>query len=113
MQSKNKKRLIRKSRIRKKIAGTAIRPRLCVFKSNRHLYAQVVDDQKGVTIVGASDLKAKKGNMKEKAKTVGELIAKECQAKKISTLVFDRGGYKYTGVIKILADAARKKGLNF
>jgi large subunit ribosomal protein L18 len=111
MQSRNNKRLIRKTRIRKKIVGSAKRPRLCVFKSNRHLYAQVIDDQKGRTIVASSDLKAKKGNMKEKAKNVGELIAKQCKVKKISTLVFDRGGYKYTGLIKILADSAREKGL--
>lgn len=113
MQTKNSKRLIRKSRIRKKITGSGRQPRLCVFKSNRHLYAQVIDDQKGITIVGASDLKVGKGSMKEKAKMIGELIAKKCKAKNISTIVFDRGGYKYTGLIKILADAAREKGLKF
>lgn len=113
MQTRNNKRLIRKLRIRKKITGSGRRPRLCVFKSNRHLYAQVIDDQKGITIISTSDLKTKKGNMKEKAKIVGELIAKKCKTKNIKTLVFDRGGYKYTGLIKILADAAREKGLKF
>jgi large subunit ribosomal protein L18 len=113
MQTRNKKRLIRKARIRKKIMGSAKRPRLCIFKSNRHLYVQVIDDQKGTTIIDASDLKVSKGSMKEKAKVIGELIAKKCKTKKIMRIVFDRGGYKYTGLVKILADAARKKGLRF
>ncbi|MCX6811861.1 MAG: 50S ribosomal protein L18 [Candidatus Berkelbacteria bacterium] len=113
MQTRNIKRKIRKTRIRKKIFGTKSRPRLCVFKSNRHIYAQVINDEQGKTIVASSDLKAKKGKMLEKAKAVGEDVAKKCKAKKITEVVFDRGGYKYTGLIKILSDAAREKGLKF
>ena len=111
--SKNNKRKIRALRIRAKISGTALRPRLCVFRSNRHLYAQVIDDLKGYTLVESSDLKIKEPSAKKIAEAVGADISKKCQAKKIITVVFDRQGYKYTGIIKILADAARKKGLKF
>jgi large subunit ribosomal protein L18 len=110
---RNLRRKIRKARIRKKIKGSATRPRLCVFKSNRHLYAQIINDEEGETIIYASDLKIKKGKMKDKAKKLGEEIAKKCQTKKILKVVFDRGGYQYIGLIKILAEAARAKGLKF
>lgn len=111
--SKNDQRKIRAFRLRAKISGTASRPRLCVFRSNCHLYAQVIDDQKGYTLVESSDLKIKESSTKKRAEAVGSAIAKKCQAKKIITVVFDRQGYKYTGIIKILAEAARKKGLKF
>lgn len=113
MSERNLKRKIRKVRIRKKICGTKERPRFCVFKSNRFIYLQVINDEEGQTLAAASDLKIKKGTVKERAKKIGEEIAKKCLAKKISKVVFDRGGYKYTGIIKILSEAAREKGLKF
>ncbi|HUS85628.1 MAG TPA: 50S ribosomal protein L18 [Bacteroidales bacterium] len=104
-------------RIRKKIEGTAERPRLAVFRSNKQIYIQVVDDKKGVTLVSASskektvlEVKCKKV---EKAALVGKLIAEKCKEKGIASVVFDRGGYKYHGRVKSLADAAREGGLKF
>ena len=106
----------RHKRVRTKISGTAERPRLCVYRSNSHLYAQIIDDVAGNTLVSASTLdkevKTKKSN-KEAAKEVGTLIAKRAVAKKIQTVVFDRGGYIYHGVVKELAEAAREGGLEF
>ena len=103
-------------RVRTKISGTEKRPRLCVYRSNSNIYAQIIDDVKGVTLVQASTLdkevKTKYAN-KEAAKEVGTLIAKKAAAKKIDTVVFDRGGYIYHGVIKELAEAAREGGLKF
>ena len=103
-------------RVRTKISGTAERPRLCVYRSNSNIYAQIIDDVKGVTLVQASTLdkevKTKHAN-KVAAKEVGALIAKKAAAKKIETVVFDRGGYIYHGVIKELAEAAREGGLVF
>ena len=103
-------------RVRTKVSGTTERPRLCVFRSNQNLYAQIIDDTKGVTLVSASTLdkniKTKHAN-KEAAKEVGESIAKKAAEKKIKDVVFDRGGYIYHGVIKELAEAARSGGLNF
>ena len=103
-------------RVRRKISGTAERPRLCVYRSNTNLYVQVIDDVAGNTLVAASTLdkevKTKHAN-KEAAKELGTLIAKKAQAKNIKTVVFDRGGYIYHGVVKELADAARKGGLEF
>ena len=103
-------------RVRKKISGTAECPRLCVYRSNTNLYAQIIDDVAGVTIVSCStldkDVKTKHAN-KEAAKEVGALIAKKAIEKNIKTVVFDRGGYIYHGVVKELADAAREGGLNF
>lgn len=100
-------------RIRRKVRGTADRPRLCIYKSNGHIYAQLIDDDKGVTVVSASDLKATKGNKTERAKKVGEDVAKKATEKKITTCVFDRGGYKYHGRVKAVAEAARENGLKF
>lgn len=100
-------------RIRQKIKGNKECPRLCVFKSNRFIYTQVINDEEGKTHVAASDLKIEDKNCKKRAESVGVAIAKKCISKKIKKVVFDRGGYKYTGLIKILADAARKKGLKF
>ena len=103
-------------RVRKKISGTAECPRLCVYRSNTNLYAQIIDDVAGVTIVSASTLdksvKTKHAN-KEAAKEVGTLIAKKAIEKNIKTVVFDRGGYIYHGVVKELAEAAREAGLEF
>ena len=103
-------------RVRRKISGTAERPRLCVFRSNSNLYVQLVDDVAGNTLAQASTLdkevKTKHAN-KEAAKEVGALIAKRALDKKIDTVVFDRGGYIYHGVVKELAEAAREGGLEF
>ncbi len=106
----------RHKRVRTKINGTAERPRLCVFRSNSNLYVQIIDDDKATTLAQASTLdkevKTKHAN-KEAAKEVGALIAKRALEKNIKTVVFDRGGYIYHGVIKELADAAREAGLEF
>lgn len=106
----------RHRRVRRKLSGTAECPRLCVYRSNSNIYAQVIDDVKGVTIISASTLdkavKTKKSN-KEAAKEVGTLIAKRAVEKNIKTVVFDRGGYIYHGIIKELAEAAREAGLEF
>ncbi len=103
-------------RVRRKISGTAECPRLCIYRSNTNLYVQIIDDVAGNTLVSASTLdkevKTKKAN-KEAAKELGTLIAKKATAKKIKTVVFDRGGYIYHGVVKELADAARAAGLEF
>ena len=109
-------RVRRHKRVRTKVSGTAERPRLCVFRSNANVYAQIIDDVAGNTLVSASTLdkevKTKYAN-KEAAKEVGKLIAKRAAEKKIKDVVFDRGGYIYHGVIKELAEAAREGGLEF
>lgn len=101
-------------RVRRKISGTQDRPRLCVYRSNSNLYVQIIDDVAGNTLVSASTLdknvKTKHAN-KEAAKELGLLIAKKAAEKKIETVVFDRGGYIYHGVVKELAEAAREGGL--
>lgn len=106
----------RHARVRTKISGTPECPRLCVFKSNSAVYAQIIDDVNGKTLVAASSLdkevKTKHANV-EAAKEVGALVAKRAKDAKISDVVFDRGGYIYHGVIKALADSAREGGLNF
>ena len=106
----------RHRRVRTKISGTAECPRLCVFRSNTNVYAQIIDDTKGVTFVQASTLdkevKTKHSN-KEAAKEVGTLVAKRALEKNIKTVVYDRGGYVYHGVVKELAEAAREAGLEF
>lgn len=113
---KNKARLKRHRRVRAKIAGTASCPRLNVFRSSKHIYAQVIDDVNGVTLVAASsmdkDFEGNGGN-KEAAKKVGQLVGKKAIEKGIDTVVFDRGGYLYHGRIKELADGARESGLKF
>ena len=109
----------RHERVRKRVSGTASRPRLCVFRSLNHIYAQVIDDEAGNTISCASTLDAdmKNGsgekNKKQMAELVGTLIAKRAQEKGIKQVVFDRSGYKYQGRVKALADAARGAGLRF
>jgi large subunit ribosomal protein L18 len=106
----------RHKRVRTKISGTSECPRLSVFRSNTNLYAQIIDDTKGTTLVQASTLdkevKTKHSN-KEAAKEVGALIAKRALAKKIENVVYDRGGYVYHGVVKELAESAREAGLKF
>ncbi len=109
----------RRLRIRSKVSGTAERPRLAVFRSSLHIYAQVVNDTTGQTLAAAStlsrDLKSSLGesNKTDAAKKVGALIAKICLGKKIEKVVFDRSGYLYHGRVKALADAAREAGLSF
>jgi large subunit ribosomal protein L18 len=109
------KRKIRHLRIRKKIKGTRNRPRLFVFKSLKHIYAQLIDDEKGQTILSASDfeIKEKPKSKVELAREIGKLIAKKAKEKGIEKVVFDRGGYKYHGKVKALAEGAREGGLKF
>ena len=106
-------------RIRRKLSGTAARPRLAVFRSEAHIYAQVIDDVAGATVVSAStvdkaakDGRAKGGNVAA-AKAIGKLVAERAKEKGIKSVVFDRGGYQYHGRVKALADAAREAGLEF
>jgi large subunit ribosomal protein L18 len=111
---KQKARLTKKARIRKKVNGTHERPRLCVFRSSQHMYAQIVDDVTGSTMVAASSLGVKsEGTGCDIAKLVGQAIAKLALEKKISQVVFDRNGFIYHGRVKALADGAREAGLNF
>ena len=110
---------IRHRRVRRKIVGTTPRPRLCVFRSLNHIYAQVIDDSTGQTLVSMSTLdpqvKSRTDGMKksEKAELVGALLAEKASNEGIKQVVFDRGGYKYHGRVKALAEAARKAGLEF
>lgn len=110
-------RIRRHKRIRKKISGTAERPRLAVYRSEKNIYAQIIDDSVGNTLVAASSLdkefELKVGSNKEAAKMVGEVVAKKALEKGITEVVFDRGGYIYHGRIKELAEAAREAGLKF
>ena len=107
------------SRIRKKIQGTGERPRLNIFRSLNHIYAQIIDDVKGVTLASASSLDkdvravSKAGGNAAGAKSVGTEIAKRAKSKGIETVVYDRGGYNYHGRVKVLAEAAREAGLKF
>jgi large subunit ribosomal protein L18 len=114
---KNKVRKKRHARVRAKLSGTATRPRLNVFRSNKHIYAQLIDDVNGATLVSASTLDKEfdlesTGNV-EAAKKVGELVAKRAVEKGFTSVVFDRGGYLYHGRVKALAEAARENGLQF
>ena len=104
-------------RVRKRVRGTAARPRLVVFRSSKHIYAQVVDDDKGVTLVGAADtsegIQVEGTGKTAKSHALGRLIAARAKEKGIARVVFDRGGYQYHGRVKALADAAREAGLEF
>jgi len=115
-ESRNDTRLRIHKRIRSRVAGSGERPRLAVFRSLNHIYAQVIDDQQGHTVVAASstekDLRGKGGNV-EGAKLIGKLVAERAKDKGITRVVFDRGGYLYHGRVKALADAARQAGLEF
>ena len=116
---KNADRIKRHERVRNKISGTAERPRLCVFRSLNHIYAQIIDDVKGTTLVACSTVEkgiadmVKELTKKESAKVVGQEVAKRALAKGIETVVFDRGGYLYTGRVECVADGAREAGLKF
>jgi large subunit ribosomal protein L18 len=101
------------ARIRRKLAGTEARPRLNVYRSLNHIYAQVIDDQKGETLVSASTIKLKTGGNIASAKEIGKTVAELAVKQGIKKVVFDRGGYLYHGRIKALADAARAAGLEF
>ncbi len=119
VKDKNKDRIVRHARVRKTVVGTSKRPRLNVYRSLNNIYAQVIDDEKGKTIVSASTLDKEvaemiKGKTKtEAAKIVGEVIGKRAKEKKIKEVVFDRGGYLYTGRVQAVADGARDAGLKF
>ena len=114
-QDKNVSRVRRHARVRAKISGTSEAPRLCVYRSNKNIEAQIIDDVKGVTLVASSSmsLKLENGSNIDAAKLVGEDIAKKALAKKIKKVVFDRSGYIYHGRVKALAEAAREAGLEF
>ena len=107
----------RHARVRRKVQGTASCPRLAVYRSGKHIYCQVIDDEEGKTLVSASSLdkaiKGQKGTFTERAKLVGELAAERASGKGVEEVVFDRGGFKYHGRIAALADGAREKGLRF
>ena len=109
----------RQQRVRKQVRGTDLRPRICVYRSDKHIYAQVISDEKGVTLISVSTLSpALKGKLKstkavEAAKQVGKLLAEACKENNISHVVFDRNGFLYHGRVKALADALREAGLKF
>lgn len=119
VEQKRLARLRRRRRIRKKVFGAGHRPRLCIFRSNRYIYAQIIDDINGVTLTAASSLESEiRGNMIAQkrisiSQEVGRLIAKRAQEKGINRVVFDRNGFPYHGRVKALADAAREAGLQF
>ena len=117
MRTKEEGRLKRKKRIRKKMNGTADRPRLSIFRSGKHIYAQIVDDFAGQTLAAASTLhegvRGEKRTKVDDAKAVGKAIAEAAKQKGIEKVVFDRNGFLYHGRVKALADAAREAGLNF
>lgn len=110
---KKEKRVRRHVRIRARVSGTSDVPRLSVFKSNKHISVQLIDDTNAVTLASAHSRDVKGKTMSEKAVLVGEAIAAKAKAKKVSKVVFDRGGFIYTGNVKALADGARKGGLEF
>ncbi len=115
---KNKLRVRRHTRVRKKISGTSERPRLNVFRSNKHIYAQIIDDETGHTLVASSTLdtalkETLEGDKKAVARAVGADVAKKALEKGIESVLFDRGGYVYTGRVKELAEGAREGGLKF
>ena len=119
VQDKNKNRIVRHKRVRDIVVGTPERPRLNVYRSLNNIYAQVIDDTKGTTLASASTLDKEvaeliKGKTKtEAAKIVGEVVGKRAKAKKVKEVVFDRGGYLYTGRVQAVADGARSAGLEF
>lgn len=113
MLKRDTKRKIRQKRVRSKITGLEKKPRLSVFRSSNHIYAQVINDEIGKTLISFDDKNIKKGNKVEKAFEVGKNIAEKSIAEKITEVVFDRAGYKYHGRVKSLAEGARKGGLKF
>ena len=111
---KTEKRARLHKKIRTRVTGTAVRPRLAVFRSNRYMYAQLIDDVQGVTLVSASDISATEKISKiERAKSVGTSLAQKAKKANITTVVFDRGGFSYRGRVAALAEGARESGLNF
>ncbi|MDY2913384.1 MAG: 50S ribosomal protein L18 [Candidatus Enteromonas sp.] len=114
-ESRNVARLRKHARVRAKVSGTAEKPRLCVFRSNKHIEAQIIDDTKGITLVSSSSvqLKLTNGGNCEAAAKVGADLAEKAKAKGIEIVAFDRGGYLYHGRVAALADAAREGGLKF
>jgi len=112
---KSEKRKVRHKRIRARISGTKECPRLCVYRSNNFIYAQLIDDEKGLTLASANSktLQSKSKSKLEKAKEVGQEVAKQATSKKITKVVFDRGGFIFTGKVKALAEGAREGGLKF
>lgn len=110
---KKEKRVRRHARIRARVSGTSEVPRLAVFKSNKYISVQLIDDEKAVTLASSHSRDVKGKTMMEKSVMVGEAIAEKAKAKKISKIVFDRGGFIYAGNVKALADGARKAGLEF
>jgi large subunit ribosomal protein L18 len=112
-QYKNEKRVVRHNRIRARVIGTPERPRLAVFRSNRYVYAQVIDDTAGKTLLAVDSRTDKKGTPVERAVVVGTEVAKKAKAAGITKVVFDRGGFRYQGIVAALADSARAGGLEF
>lgn len=116
-ESRNSMRKVRHERVRADMIGTSTKPRLCVFRSNKAIYAQIIDDETKTTLVSASslekELKIKNGSNVEAAKVVGKAIAEKAKKAKIKEVVFDRGGYLYHGRVQALAEAARENGLEF
>ena len=110
---KKEKRIRRHARIRAKVFGTSLKPRLSVFKSNKNISAQIIDDEKSITLAASHSRDMKGKTLLEKAALVGEDIAKKAKAKNLGVIVFDRGGFIYTGNVKALAEGARKGGLKF
>lgn len=115
---KRKGRIIRHIRSRKKITGTSEKPRLCIFKGSRALFAQVINDIEGKTIIGIGTnskgvRESVKGNNKEAAVKLGKIMAQKCKEKGVEKVIFDKGGFKYHGVIKAFADALREEGIKF
>ena len=113
MNKKQEKRIRLKKKIRTKVFGTSVRPRLSVFRSNEYIYAQIINDETGKTLFSVSDLKAKTGTKTERATSIGAELAKLAITKGVKSCVFDRNGFKYTGRVRALADGARKAGLLF
>ncbi len=113
LKAKNLKQQKRSNRVKAKLVANTSRLRLAVYKSNTHIYAQIIDDVKGHTLAAASDLKITEGKKTEKAVKVGELIAQAAKKAGIEDVAFDRNGYKYTGRVQALAEAARDAGLKF
>ncbi len=111
--SKSEQRERRHNRVRAKVSGSAERPRLSIFKSNTRVVAQIIDDERGITLAAVSSSDVKSGTPREKAEKAAETLAKSASEKGVKKVVFDRGGFQYQGTIKAFAEAARKAGLDF
>jgi large subunit ribosomal protein L18 len=111
--SSKTQRIRRRARIRSKVFGTSEMPRLAVFKSNKHISVQAIDDTKAVTLASVHSRDIKKGTLLEKSSEIGKMVAEKLKAKNVTSIVFDRGGFMYTGCVKALADGAREGGLKF